>query len=195
MTQTISINPELLIGRGRDRACYRHPDDPDFCIKVGTKPEKQTRREKRYFLYLLRKGVDMRFIAPYMGDIKTSQGTGALFPLIHDDNGEVSLTLTQTIKANQIDRGTLNRKLDQLYRYLVDNHICTRDVSPNNIMVRRRAGQIDFILIDGVSRPNLNPLSIRLPALAKRSVDKCWVSLMQKVNKLTTASVVPLHAA
>ena len=185
MQVPMNLTPDLLIGRGRDRLCYRHPNDPDFCIKVAANgPEKQTRREKEYFLYLLRKGADLRYIAPYMGEVETSMGTGGLFPLVRNDNGEVSRTLSQSIHAGEIDQLTVENKLNELYCYLLNNGICTRDISPNNIMVRRRGEQLDFILIDGVSSPGHNPLTIRLPALVKRAIDKSWESLMRKVKQL-----------
>lgn len=182
---TLKLDPSLLIGRGRDRLCFRHPQDPDFCIKVAQRSdEKQTRREKDYFLYLLKKGKDLRYVAPYMGSVRTSYGEGALFPMIHDDNGQVSLTLTESIQSGLYEQDFICRKLDHLKEYLIENGICARDVSPNNILCRRRGEQIDFILVDGVSNPNFNPLTIRLPTLIRRTVEKSWISLKMKVKHL-----------
>ncbi|MDO6683348.1 MULTISPECIES: YrbL family protein [unclassified Oceanobacter] len=180
----IQLSPAYIIGVGRDRICYRHPYDPDFCIKLPLHNEKQTRREKSYFLYLLKKGADLRYIATYMGDVETSLGTGALFPMIHDDQGQVSLTLTQVIQQDLMTPDEIDRKLELLRHYLQDNGICTRDVSPNNIACRRRGEQVDFILIDGVSSPNHNPLTIRIPSLISHAVDKSWRSLTRKVEQL-----------
>lgn len=182
---TLQLDQSLMIGKGRDRICFRHPDDPDFCIKVAQRSdEKQTRREKDYFLYLLKKGKDLRYIAPYMGSVRTSYGEGALFPMIQDDNGQVSPTLTEAIQSGLYDHDLVCRKLDTLKEYLIENGICARDVSPNNILCRRRGGQVDFILVDGVSNPNLNPLTIRMPALTRRALEKSWTSLRTKVARL-----------
>ncbi|WP_221793829.1 YrbL family protein [Oceanobacter mangrovi] len=184
----IQLTSTHVIGIGRDRICYRHPSDPDFCIKLPKHREKQTRREKEYFLYLLKKGADLRYVATYMGDVETSLGTGALFPMIHDDHGEVSLTLTQVIQQGLMQRDQIEQGLERLYDYLVSNGICTRDISPNNIVCRRRGKQVDFILIDGVSSPNHNPLTIRIPALIRQAVNKSWRSLMTKVERLLQES-------
>ena len=186
VANTLKLDQSLIIGKGRDRLCFRHPQDPDFCIKIAQRrDEKQTRREKEYFLYLLKKGKDLRYIAPYMGSVRTSYGEGALFPMIHDDNGQVSPTLTEAIKSGLYKQDLIFHKLDNLKKYLIDNGICARDVSPNNILCRRRGEQVDFILVDGVTSPNFNPLTIRLPALIRRTVEKSWVSLKRKVENLT----------
>lgn len=52
----LNLKNACLIGEGRDRLCYEYPKNHDSCIKIPKRPEKQTRREKLYFKWLLYNG-------------------------------------------------------------------------------------------------------------------------------------------
>ena len=40
----IELQPEAMVGKGRDRECYVHPENPDRCFKeVDLRGEEETR--------------------------------------------------------------------------------------------------------------------------------------------------------
>lgn len=184
MTKTLQLSDTLLLGKGRDRACYRHPDNDDMCIKVALRPEKQTRREKAYFRYLKQQGRDLSLLTPYLGTINTNLGPGALYPRVYNADGSESYNLTEAIRKNLLDDNTIDTGIRTLKQYLLDNCICVRDISPSNIMCRRTEKKIVFIIVDGVTNPGINPLNIRLRALVRKSINEAWFSLEAKINRL-----------
>ncbi len=184
MTDTVQLSESMLLGKGRDRACYRHPDKDDMCIKVALRPEKQTRREKAYFRYLQQKGRDLSLLTPYLGTIDTNLGPGALYPRVLNEDGSESFNLTEAIRRHLLADESIDSGVLRLKHYLLDNCICVRDISPSNIMCRRTEQGISFIIVDGVTNPGINPLNIRLRALVKKSINGAWRSLDTKINRL-----------
>ena len=181
----IKLSPELLLGEGRDRLCFRHPDDACLCIKVAKKTEKQTRREKRYFTYLMANPAkDCSQLSCYRGDVQTDQGIGALFDRVTNADGSDCLTLRQAIEAGQLSRAEVIELTQQFKTYLWNNAICVRDISTNNLMVRHDQNQQkQLLMIDGVSNPGVNPLTIYWPWLARHYLQKSWHSLEQKIER------------
>ncbi len=186
MPRIINLNQAELIGRGRDRDCYRHPEVVNQCIKVSRRPQKQTKRERVYFSLLMLWERDTSHLAHYLGSVKTSKGEGATFELMLDDNGQISETLTEVIRNQRIPKQQLRVMLDHLREYLLENQICVRDISPNNIMCQKRDGLYRLVIVDGVSNPGVNPLNIRLSFLSRHFIRKSWRSLEQKLEKLCT---------
>ncbi len=183
--EIIDLSNAELIGQGRDRNCYRHPYIKNQCIKVSRKPQKQTRRERAYFAYLMKKGVDTSKLAHYLGTIQTSRGEGATCELLLNDNDRVSSTLTDVMRSRELPYDTVRALLDELYEYLIEQQICVRDLSPNNIMCQIQNGTPRLVIVDGVSNPGVNPLNIRVPALARYFIRKSWKSLEKKFAKLS----------
>lgn len=181
------LTPELLLGQGRDRACYQHPDDPMLCVKVAIRREKQTRRERRYFKVLQQQGKNTRQLALYKDTVATNLGTGAVFELIRDQNGALALTLRQAIEQQQLDASEVMPMVQRLRDYLFTQAICVRDLSPNNLMVRHTDNGSDLVVIDGVSNPGVNPLNFYWPWLARVYLNKAWQSFERKLNRLLPA--------
>lgn len=180
----IELNNNLLIGTGRDRACYYHPQDPQLCIKVALRPEKQTYREKRYFRLLQKQKKDITLLALYRGTIETNLGLGALYDLIRDDNGHVSPTLTEAIRSKHINADQVKQLSAQLKDYLFSEVISVRDLSPNNVMIQTHQGILRPVIVDGVSNPGVNPLNIRCAVLAKYFLRRSWTTFTSKLQRL-----------
>lgn len=181
----LELSDDLLVGTGRDRACYQHPQNPDLCIKVALRPEKQTYREMVYFSLLTRKGKDMSHLALFRGLTATNLGKGAMFDLVRDSNGEISPTLRQAIASGRISTQALMPLVNELRDYLYRELICIRDLSPNNLMLQTSASGQRLIVIDGVSNPGVNPLNIRWSFLSRHFLDKSWRSFSRKLKALT----------
>ncbi|MCP4875569.1 MAG: hypothetical protein GY896_08855 [Gammaproteobacteria bacterium] len=69
MILEISSEP---IGVGQERACYRHPQDPDKVVKIQkTASDKQTRRELTLYDRLARRGMtNFEHIPQYYGRLQ-----------------------------------------------------------------------------------------------------------------------------
>ena len=180
----IQISPDLLIGKGRDRACYRHPLNENLCIKVPLQPEKQTLRENWYFSYLRRRGVDLSLLAPYQFPVNTNLGVGAAYPLIRNKDGQVAETLKNAILSQTITYQQVRSRLTKLKSYLFQNRICVRDMSPSSIVCLLDGENTNFIIIDGVMNPGINPLNTRIRCLTCQSVVNAWQSLERKTEQL-----------
>lgn len=181
----LQLNKSLLIGQGRDRACYAHPLQDDLCIKVAIRPEKQTRRERIYFRLLQKRQVDLSRVALFRGTVLTNLGHGALFDRIRNEDGTPALTLTDTIRQQQVSPELLVEEVEALRHYLETQVICVRDLSPNNIMVSLDAtAEPRLIIVDGVSNPGVNPLNIRWKLLSRYFIQRSWRSFSEKLTRL-----------
>lgn len=190
----VTLTDELIIGKGRDRICYRHPNDSRLCIKISVTNNKQSVREARYFRFLSKSGSDTHLLSCYRGKVETNEGTGHLFDLISDDNGEVSRTLTELFKNGSLSDKDIEKPIQQLNDYLVDNRICVRDISPSNIVYQRSGSGFKLMIIDGVSNPGVYPWTIRFKYFVKRANDKSWSSFHRKVQRLMTEQKQVLRA-
>lgn len=186
-TQTIKLSDSLIIGKGRDRICYEHPSDPEQCIKISIKSNKQSKREVRYFNYLKRKQVDLSKISICLGKVITNKGLGYSFHLIRDFDGKVSKTLKQCIESREFTIQEIQPSLVELKSYLITNKICVRDISPSNISCQKIHNKINLFIIDGVSNASINPLTIRYKALINAAIEKSWESLNRKLDKIQTS--------
>lgn len=156
---------------------------------MSRKPQKQTGRERAYFAYLLKQGVDTSKLAHYLGTIKTSRGEGAACELMLNDNGEVSSTLSNAVRNKEFPENTIRALMDELREYLLEQQICVRDLSPNNIMCQVQNGHPRLVIVDGVSNPGVNPLNIRVPALSRYFINKSWKSLEKKFAALSNGAI------
>ena len=181
---TIDLSDAELIGQGRDRDCYRHPLISNQCIKVSRHPQKQTKRERVYFSYLMLWERDPSRLAHYLGSVKTSLGEGATYELMLDDNGEISRTLREIVLEHRLSKDDVRNMLDDLLAYLLENCICVRDISPSNIMCQKKGEQYRMVIVDGVSNPGVNPLNIRVNRLSRYFIHRAWRSMERKISEL-----------
>lgn len=52
MEKEINLSDNLIVGKGRDRVCYEHPNNANLCIKISITNDKQSKREVSYFKFL-----------------------------------------------------------------------------------------------------------------------------------------------
>lgn len=187
MVNQINLNNELIIGKGRDRVCYEHPENSRLCIKISIHNNKQSTREVRYFNFLNKKNSDLSKISVFRGKVNTSKGLGYTFDLIRDCDGKVSKTLRQCLESQEFTTEWILPQLSELKKYLINNKICVRDISPSNISCQRTPNGINLFIIDGVSNANINPLTIRLQSLVNASINKAWNGLDRKLARINKA--------
>ena len=83
------------IGKGRERACYVHPEDPRKAIKIPTGSiTEQTRRDIKFYRRLKQRGLkQLRHVPAYYGWAQTNLGKGIVVDLIRNYDGEISRPL------------------------------------------------------------------------------------------------------
>lgn len=181
----------MLIGKGRDRACYVHPENPSLCIKVAIKKEKQSKREKRYLSYLKRKGRELSCFSQYLGSVGTNLGKGYVFELARDSEGNIAFTLKKAMEQRLLNRKEIMSLILEIEKNIIEQNICVYDLTPNNVAVfRGQDNEIHYIIIDGLGVSNLNPLSTRLSFLIRRSQKHSLTKFKKKIHSLLDAYVL-----
>lgn len=184
MEKEIHLSDDLIVGKGRDRVCYEHPQNSNLCIKISISNDKQSKREVSYFNFLKRTDADLSKISIFRGKKNTNNGLGYTFDLIRDHDGSVSKTLRQCLESQEFTTQWIQPQLIKLKQYLITNKICVRDISPSNIVCKKTPHGIDLFIIDGVSNSNINPFTIRLQSLVNASIDKAWKGLDRKLSRI-----------
>jgi len=132
------IDRTTLIGRGRHRECYKHPEDQNLCIKITVKDSPlEIKREKKYYRHLQKRGISWDMIPRYYGDAETNLGLGSVFDLISDHDLTVSKSLEYYLSSEEQTEKcyeSLSESLHLLKKYLLDNNIVTMDLKPYNIL-------------------------------------------------------------
>jgi len=175
-----TLDPAALIGKGLHRECFVHPLDPSLCIKIvvaGNSDE--NRREAKYYGMLSRRGISWDMLARCHGMVDTNLGCGAVFDLIRDVNGEISLPLSHYLGSSQEggpSREQLASALAQLRDYLLENRIVTMTLKPRNILYQRlgegEGGKL--VIVDNVGNSDFLPLTNYSGFLARHKILRKW---------------------
>lgn len=174
----LSLSPELLIGQGASRLCYRHPQDPSLCVKVVQK------RENRHYLtdeiaayQSLHKamGKHAAFCADHL--VETDQGEGLVCALVRDADGSLSRPLEDYIANDEIDDAIL-AALDLFFRDIIlGKRLYLFDFNVRNFVIQQTGDGPVIVFIDLKSYAQYKPLGyLRLerlvPALAMQIVKR-----------------------
>ena len=149
----ITLHEDLLIERGSERSCYRHPELPNRCIKIIDKHSRRTdariRRELKYIKRYKRSPKPLEIIPCHYGKIQTNLGLGHQFELILDYDGSISNKLSNYIKEN----GTsdyIYKKIVDTYQRFLDSNAVASDLHPGNLLVQEKQNhEHELIMIDG----------------------------------------------
>lgn len=181
----IRLDDSLLIGKGRDRLCFKHPYNNTLCVKVAIQPEKQSRREEKYFSYLSKTSKDLSLLCPIIGTVQTNLGKGYVFPLAINSKGEIAKTLAQNIIDNNITHKDFESIFDDIQFYLLEQSICIFDLSPHNIAIfEEKPNQWKFRIIDGIGGFDPNPLRKRIPYLCELHLKREIASFRKRTCKI-----------
>ena len=202
---------------GGNRLCFRHPQNPEHCLKV-IRPDRTPiirRAEKRFPANLrplstydenLVEWVVLNYLhsnypiqitrhLPYsFGLVKTDQGTAHETELVCDADGLISQTLEQYIWENG-----MNPTVEQAIRIFKKDWSVkpprTRDLIPHNFVVRLDEESAHLILIDGFGKkPFLKfPFADRLASLRLERRLKNFDHRVQLITKRKTAGNGPMH--
>lgn len=176
-TETISLDPDLLIAEGAYCQCYQHPENLDQCVKIPTenvKAQKRFNADFAYYRLLHRKETPMTHIADHLGRCETNLGPGHLYERAFDYDSQTSKTLKYYLEENREVIPDFTAQLIILRDFLITNLIIVNDLHGKNILVQRKtAEEARLVMVDGVgdcvffTLPNLIP-SIRLGKITRR---------------------------
>ncbi|MDR5902960.1 YrbL family protein [Halomonas icarae] len=175
-----------IIGRGDERICYLHPNNPARCIKLSRiEKAKQTHRELRYFRLLKRRKVPFTYIPEFFGIVKDDEVIGIEQQLVLDESAEVPPSvagyLTKQLTPEQARRFWAG--LDALKCYLLAYNVVPCDLVMSNLLVIERSNTTDVMLIDGLGASELIPLPEYVPWLGRRKIQRKWARFMAKTVK------------
>ncbi|WP_017429104.1 YrbL family protein [Vreelandella jeotgali] len=179
----LNVTEWNVVGRGDERLCYQDPDDPARCVKLSRRDKaKQTRRERRYFARLKRRGVPFTLIPEFYGAVEMGDMVGIEQELVLDERGalppNVGDYLEQPLTSVQIERFWAG--LDALRAYLLAYNVVPCDLVMSNLMVIERDDATTVMLIDGLGASEVIPLPEYIPWLGRRKIRRKWDRFMAK---------------
>ena len=162
-------NP-LVVGVGRHRACYIHPEDASKCIKVVHNPGEhafqEIKRELAYYKHLESYLKDWSGLPRFYGEVETNLGRGFVYDRIVDFDGRPSQSIEQRYNQNYLNQlhEELSRLIDRLRRYLWDNRIVTMFIKPYNVLCHRiSASEIVPVVCDNIGSASVFPIEYVCP--------------------------------
>ncbi len=168
---------QQLVGSGKERACYQHPDDPAKAVKVllGTARKQMDRELQFYAQPAVQQLDDYCHFPRYYGCVETDLGTGYVLDLVRDYDGGISKSLSQYFYAGA-EVASYQQELEQLRCYLLEHQIIfNHDMYEGNILVRRiDPGKSQLVIIDGLGDVTLLQWPNRIPAFARRKIARRW---------------------
>ncbi len=175
----IILASSLLIGKGKRRECYHHPNDDKLCIKIVIAgDDKETLREQSYYRFLEKRNISWKMIAGFHGNVETNMGTGAVFDLVRDYDGAVSKTLRHYLssyKEKIIDYIELSKAIRDLKQFLLKERIITMSLADHN-MVFRRINEKEGILmlVDNIGNSDFIPAADYINYFEKKKILREW---------------------
>lgn len=150
----INLKREYYLGKGRERACYLHPDDDSKVIKVVYKPLEnlnQNQLEYEYLKYLEKKDISFSHLSKCYGKVQTNLGEGYIFERIKDYDGETSISFKSVVMNGFISKNLEIELLNELKKYLLDNNIIFVDVALSNVFCQKISeDNYKLVLTDGI---------------------------------------------
>ncbi len=182
----LHLDESLLIAEGNQRKCYQHPSDADQCIKISKTTDNRSQHlEHKYYRQLEQRNISWECLCRQYGTTETNLGTGYVFELIRDFDGNISHTISDYLDAtiaSDVCKEDLLEALKVLKVYVCTQKIMVRNFRLYNFVYQRtsqHAGKA--IIIDNIGHHNNFPhLSDHFPFLATRDLKKKWHKFEQK---------------
>lgn len=213
----ISLKDREPFAFGGNRLCFRHPANPERCLKV-VRPDRTPairRAEKRFpanlrplstydenlveFITLNHLHCNCpsqitRHLARSFSLVETDLGTAHETELVCDSDGRIAQTLEQYIWRNGMD-STVKQAIRIFKQDWSTKPPNTRDLIPHNFVIKLDVDSAHLILIDGFGRrPKFSfPFAYKLAKLRLKSRLKDFDYRVQLITKRKSAGEGPMH--
>lgn len=186
----ITLDENLLIGRGSERSCYRHPCDTQLCIKVISNYSNRTfsriARELKYLKKYKRNPNKLEAIPDFHQTIDTDLGRGYCFSLIMDLDGAISTRLSDHVKEHGAD-DLIYRKIIELYHAFLKSGAVVSDLHPGNLLLQRHSEEdFDLIMIDGFGNSDFIKICDYSAYFQKKKLIRKFQRMLTNMNLPTT---------
>lgn len=191
----IQLNDNLLYGKGSHKKCFLHPDDKNLCIKLAYNKggQKDLLREINYINVLARRHKDYNILPKYYGTVETNLGTGYVFEIIRDYDGNKSKTLENFITSSTSFAehfSLIVNLLKHLKNELYKNEIITMVLFPKNIIFQKMdADNYRIRIVNDMGSSVLIPLDYYFEYFAHTKILRRWEKFL---NVLRTKYASPL---
>ena len=188
--EVIQLDDSLLYGQGSHKKCFLHPHNKNLCIKIAYNQggQKDLIREINYIDVLKRRHKDYSILPQYFGKIETNLGTGYVFEIICDYNGNKTQTLedfitSPTLFAENFDLivHLLKNLKDELYKNeiitieLYKNEIITMVLFPENILFQKTDENTYRVrIVNDMGSAVLIPLEYHFKYFAHTKILRRW---------------------
>ena len=174
------------IGKGRERACYVHPEDPRLAIKIPSGPvTSQTERDIKFYKRLKKRGlVDNAHVPKYFGMCETSIGPGIVVELIRNYDGEIARPLNWYL-AQGVPVEEFESYLEQLKQsFLQDLIIFNHDMQTGNLLFHKTSmGSARLVAIDGLGDTVALDWLDNIPFLVRLKINRRWKRFIKRVQR------------
>ena len=174
------------IGRGKERACYIHPEDPRKAIKIPFgKVCDQTLRDIKFYQRLKQRGVHaVKHVPGYHGACDTNLGRGIVVDLSRNYDGEISRPLNwylaQGVPIEEFDDFLEDLKQSFLDNLIIFNH----DMTIGNLLVQKSSlANARLVAIDGLGDVVAIDWFNKIPFLVRRKIERRWKRFMLRVYR------------
>ncbi|MTD37902.1 PhoP regulatory network protein YrbL [Erwinia sp. CPCC 100877] len=181
----VRLSDVAPLGTGRHRKCYLYPGNPDRCIKIVYNPEsggdKELQRELKYYAHLDRRLKDWSSLPAYHGTVETDLGTGYVYDIVKDYDGSISVSLDEFARQcrENGDLRLLRQTLATLKAWLIEHHIVTMNLKPQNILCRRLSpARVMPVVVDNIGEATLLPLATWSRWFCHRKQSRQWKRFM-----------------
>ena len=206
----LKLSDRSPVAKGRNRACYSHPNDPDRMIKVllpdatpdvVRKNSKSLRRRWLPAKYLdeqlrelkafnrLRKRLGegaWRHIPKFHGTVETDMGLGIETDFARSVDGSAGVNLTRYFPNEYTE--SVQRSVQELLRWIKDAPLVPRDFGLHNVVICENSDARHHAwLVDGFGSAEFIPLSewnkSHGQRMAQRRIDRFESHIQDFLNR------------
>ena len=174
-----------FLGKGISKKVYYHPGDKNKCIKISidSTQDTDTREELRYRRVCKKMLEQSSLLTKYFGTVETNLGTGHVFELVRDYDGNVSETLESMIFREK-DISKIYELLQKFKKTFFEELIIVQQLYPYNLLIQRISEQENRIrIVDDIGMHRvLIPLTFFSKTLIRRRGKKTWHTFVQLMH-------------
>lgn len=196
----LKLSDKSPFAEGTKRACYVHPEDPNYCIKVlrqDAQPAElrsmapwykrlqplskfdSNHQELEHLTQIHQRtfGTNDRIVPATKGFIETDLGSGLVVELFRNPNGQICETLQAFVREHGFtDQASdaLDRLTDKMLKYGIQ----LKDPGTTNIICQiQENGSLACILVDGFKTASFPYIAGKIPPITNFRIQR-------KINKV-----------